>query len=861
MAANPFDQFDAPAANPFDQFDAAPPVTTVTASRDAVPAPRSLAKRFGASVVGLADTVTGIVPQAIAETGYAGVRALESAGLAKPGQAQRGKEAFLRKFGTPFGSAFDVTQTPEYQGEASQQLMQFIGENIGKGADWISTNTGIPKADVENFIFTGMFTLPAGYRNAKAGVQKAAPYVQKATTAIAESAPAQTVLKPLQERAAKKQEARVASSFQNAAKIDASNLAVKHGIILDPSESNPTAVNRITAGAAKSVTNFSKKASQLNDARFTQMAIEDMGLPANTVLDADAIKTALAQHDAAYDAVGKISVITPDLPALRQIESLRITRPPIGGEKNAATVNSLIDETLAKVREGRSGSEINVDIRNLRREAKQIYDAQQKSGVPDSTLIAKAETNISIANALEDLIDANAPNAEVLANLRKARTAKAKIFDYERALNNQTNRIDPQVLAKMAKDGKPLTGIAADIAKIASVFPDIAQTGVSGTSPLVQGLARSGAAGTAAAGTAALIGAPIAPFAAGGALAGYLGGGLAANRMLKPGYQARYAVPQDFRPPVAVNNLRPAPPSTTPNLPVPFDYRNALLTQNEIPNWVFGQSIPEGDVRVGTPRGPALEAPSAASTMRTVEQQRRFDYERQRAEAEAAAAQQAARESTSRAPTSGEVILELDPVTGKLRSVEPKTTPSSVMPSALESAVEKLSGQVIEDTTSKSFRVRTGKVDEQNAPTYRVVNKKTGSTFRYGENKAFDLTAEERIAWNKTKVDLAAVDAGFAKLSDKALAEKAMDRAWIAETVDKARQKAKAFEEIERRSKDAQQIARAKAEREKLMDVLEMLEPKLGRTRAVSEGGQGPKTREAIRNRLAGKNQNNLRND
>jgi hypothetical protein len=309
------------------------------------------------------------------------------------------------------------------------------------------------------------------------------------------------------------------------------------------------------------------------------------------VLNDDAIKAALAQHDAAYNAVGKISVITPDLPALRQIESLRITRPPSGGEKNAATVNNLIDETLAKVRAGRSGSEINVDIRNLRREAKQIYDAQQKSGVPDSTLIAKADTNISIANALEDLIDANAPNAEVLANLRKARTAKAKIFDYERALNNQTNRIDPQVLAKMAQDGKPLTGTAADIAKIASVFPDIARTGVSGSSPLVQGLARSGAAGTAAAGTAALMGAPIAPFAAGGALAGYLGGGLAANRMLKPGYQARYAIPQDFRPPTQANNLRPVQMSTDRNLPVPYDYRNALLTQDQIPNWVFGQNI------------------------------------------------------------------------------------------------------------------------------------------------------------------------------------------------------------------------------------------------------------------------------
>ena len=629
----------------------------------------------------------------------------------------------------------------------------------------------------------------------------------------------------LDARAAAQQEANVAKSFENAAKIDASKLAVKYGIILDPSESNPTAINRVTAGAAKSVTNFSKKAAQLNDARFTRMAIEDMGLPTNTVLDSDAIKTALAKHDAAYDAVGKISLVTPDLPALRQIESLRITRAPIGGEKNAAAVNNLVDETLAKVNAGRSGSEINVDIRNLRREAKDIYDAQQKSGVPDSTLIAKADANVSIANALEDLIDANAPNAEVLANLRKARTAKAKIFDYERALNNQTNRIDPQVLAKMAKDKKPLSGVAADIAKIASVFPDIAQTGVAGLTPLAQGFARSGAAGTAAAGTAALIGAPIAPFAAGGALAGYFGGGLAANRMLKPGYQAKYAIPSDFRPPVVENNLRPVPMSTDRNLPVPYDYRNALLTRDQIPNWVFGQSIPEGDVRVGVPSGPQLEAPSAQSTMRGVEQKRRYEYERQKNVEEFLNEFEAATQAAGRRPTSGETILDLDPVTGKLRSAS-----QGIKGATLE--VVEAPGKALNSAATK---VSSG--------------------------RRFDLTAEEKVAWEKTKVDLAVVDASFAKLSDKALAEKAMDRAWVADTVAKAKQKAAAFAEIEKRSKDAQQVARARAERERLMDALEALEPQLSRARATSAGEQGPKTREAIRNKLAPQNQNKLRND
>lgn len=362
----------------------------------------------------------------------------------------------------------------------------------------------------------------------------------------------------LAERNALIQEQNVARSFQNAAQIDAAKLAVKHGIVIDPAVSNPTVTNRLTAGAAKS-TNFAENAAKLNDARFTQLAIEDMGLPPNTVLDAKAIKKALAMHDAPYEVIAKIERLTPTKEVLEKIETLRIKRPSIGGEKNAAAVNELVDETLSKIKEGRSGKEINLDIRNLRREANDIYSAQQKSGQPDATKIARADANKKIADALEALIDANAPNAEVLANLRKARAAKAKVYDYERALNNQTNRIDPQILAKMAKDEKPLSGIAADIAKIASVFPDIAKTGQTGIPTWAKGLTRSGAAGTAGLTTAAVLGAPLIPGAVIGAGLGYVGGGLAARRMASPKYQAKHAVPQDFRPLEPVNNLAPEP--------------------------------------------------------------------------------------------------------------------------------------------------------------------------------------------------------------------------------------------------------------------------------------------------------------
>jgi hypothetical protein len=785
------------------------PEVEVIADRDEIPAPRSFGQRFGATTAGLADTVFGIVPQAIAETGYASVRAMESLGLAKPGQAQRGKEAFLREYGTPFGSTFGVTETPEYRGEASQQLMQFIGENVNKGADWISANTGIPKADVENLIFTSMFTLPAAYRGAKTSVQKTAPYVQEAVTAVAESAPGRTVLKPFQDRAAAKQEARVASSFENAAKIDAANLAVKHGIALNPAEANPTRANRLKASMA-GAENLTENLSKINEPRFTQLALQDMNLPPNTVLNAKAFETALDQHSGPYNRIKEIPALVADDAVIAEIQSLRIERPSIGGEASAKAVNKLVDEAVAKIKAGRSGAEVIADIRKLRRDANAVYNAQQKSGVPDPVKIARAEANKKLADSLENLIEANVRDPKLLGELRKARAEMAKIYDYERATNFATNRIDPTVLAKMVEEGKPLSGIAADIGKIVAVFPNIAQQGKTGKpfwAP--ERLTRSTAAGTIGLAVGGL------PGAIGGAVTGNIASGLAGRRMASPGYQAKYALPQDFRPPVVENNLRPATMSTDRNLPVPFDPRNALVTKNQIPNWVFGQAIPEGDVRVGVPSAPQLEAPSAASTMRGVEQRRRFDYERQRAEAEAAATQQAAGEAAGRRPTSGEVILELDPVTGKLRS-----TSQGIKGATLE----------VVEAPGKALRSAADKISA---------------------GQRFKLSAEEKVAWEKTRVDLAVVDSGLAKLSDKALAEKAMDRAWVAETVAKAKQKAAAFAEIEKRSKDAQQVARARRERERLMDALEALEPQLSRPRATSAGEQGPKTREAIRNKLA----------
>lgn len=144
-----------------------------------------------ASAAGLADTVIGGIQSlpgmAMAETGYALARAGEGMGIVEPGRAERGRAAVYRQFVEPYqrpvGEALGVTESPAYKGEASQQLMQFIGENINKGADWISQKLGIPKADAENMINTALVGLP-GLKQTKVGqvVGREVGYATEAAT-------------------------------------------------------------------------------------------------------------------------------------------------------------------------------------------------------------------------------------------------------------------------------------------------------------------------------------------------------------------------------------------------------------------------------------------------------------------------------------------------------------------------------------------------------------------------------------------------------------------------------------------------------------------------------------------------------
>lgn len=123
---------------------------------------------LGQGLASLADvTIGGVIPAVAGSVTYAGARALGKT----PEQATQLEQQVVGATDKPFGKAFGVTETAGYQGEATRQLMDFIGQNVSKGAEWIAQKTGLPTSDVQNMI--GTLTAGATPAGAKAVASEA----------------------------------------------------------------------------------------------------------------------------------------------------------------------------------------------------------------------------------------------------------------------------------------------------------------------------------------------------------------------------------------------------------------------------------------------------------------------------------------------------------------------------------------------------------------------------------------------------------------------------------------------------------------------------------------------------------------
>ncbi len=598
-----------------------------------------------------------------------------------------------------------------------------------------------------------------------------------------------------------------AKDWARAPQIEAAQAAQRLGVAVNPAEANPNVKTKLLVNATGEAL-VNAKAAKANAPKWNELARQDLGLPENTPLTAEAFEKARSAHSAPYDTIRKIGVMQASDDVLGELGGLKLDPLSTSSPEKAAKVNAVVDRVIGQVENGLSGDNVVGQIRGFRKDANQVLKNPNASPID----IDVAETNLSIANALENLVENNISNPKALSDFRKARTAIAKTYDWERATGVTTKQVDPLQVAKLAEKGKPLTGVLADVANVAGNFPDIANLNLPKEPLLYQRLRRGGFGGTAG---FVLGGGPMG--AAIGAGLTSLGGEATANMLARPGVQNRLAIPADRRIALPTTPVEPMAPIPQNRAVVPFDYsQQAFVPPNftMVPNQ-YGPRVGPAPSPIEIQRG--LPAPSAEGTMGTLraEDARRAQMSRtlgQQAEAQAAAAEAAARQ-----PTRGGTSFELDPVTGKL--VPSNTTLRGATPDI----------QIIE-STGKSL---SGAAD----------------LLASGKSPAL-MSAEQKIAWNKTKVDLAKVMPGLKGLDDKAVATKMMDREWVQQVIDKAKQMAKMQDEAIARSTNERARQLAMIEREKLQGSLEMLEEQFRKARPVKTGGQGPKTRAFQRNML-----------
>ena len=797
------------ATNPFAEFVAEPeqenPFATFVTQQPAV-APRQQPTnslgQFLRSAASLADvTVGGVLPAAAQMVGYPIARLGRS-----PEEAQAATQRIVSAVDKPFGKMAGVAETPEYQGEAGRQLMDFIGENFQKGAKFIAEKTGIPASDVESYMASLGVAAPAMARPVARAVQEvSAPLVEKAV--IGAKMPFEPMAQARRERLS-------AEDYARGPQIDAAREAQRLGISLSPEQIQPTLVPKtLSAVAGQRGTDAIANA---NKNQIRKIAINELGLPETTQFNSKApFSEARMRVAEPYSRVKKLPTMVADDNLISSLNNLRPDQAVIGANQKTKAINAIIDDAISKTSAGLDGAQILKNVQTLRQEARKTYN--NKSA--DLQALDLADTRLAIANNLEAMIESNIFNPKLLSDFRQARQKMAKTYAYEDATDFNTGMIDVNKLSRITEKDNAMTGDIAALGKIAGNFPDAFTTKATESILSTPRITRSGIGGTAGATLGYQLGGVTGSVlgTAAGVLAGEGAGMLASNIMSSPKYQAGLTL-RDARIPVSqvATAAQPIPQSQAI---VPYQAPVEVLMPGQgpyQPNFVIQPN--QYGPRVGTPgfapTPPQLAAPSGQGTISGL---RAEDVRRagmSRTLGQQAEAQQAALEAAARQPTRGAVELQINPLTG---APEVSAGVRGATPTTFQNF-----GASLQSATDKAALGRT-----------------------------FDFTAAEKVAFDKTRVDLSEAVPGMKALSDKAVATKIQDREWVQDAITKARDKAIAFEQIAARAKTQQARQDAIANRERMLDLAEQMENTLGLPRPdVSGKQQGPKTRAAFREGL-----------
>ena len=464
MAANPFDQFDAPQANPFDQFDApAKPVSsgipsgrknyglTEVPGQALANLPAS-AKRFAG---GIYEAVTNPI-QTVKSVLDVGAGALQKA---------------LPDSVVNFVSQFDASP------EAAARAVEAANAVGGMYKDRYGTYEGIKRTLAEDPVGAAadLSTLLTGGSMATSRV---APSVsQGLQTASVATNPLSAVTKPVQAGLALKERlspSPLTKQKEINAVRDATLLAgQREGYVATPGSVSPTGKNVIAERMAGK-TNLEQLASVQN-----QMVTDQLARRAVDITDTAPLTTENMQqirkveYDKGYAPVKKIGQIKTDDAFLNDLINVESKYTGAAGSFPEA-IPEQVSAMVKNFTKDKFDAGDAVDVtRKLREQAKGDF----KRGDNDLGM-----ARVAVSNALENQIEraltaAKRPDAAaILEQFRLSRQRMAVSHTIEDAIKEGGGSVIAAKLARDIQSGKYVSGDIKTIAEFANVFPRVSQT-------------------------------------------------------------------------------------------------------------------------------------------------------------------------------------------------------------------------------------------------------------------------------------------------------------------------------------------------------------------------------------------------
>ena len=127
----------------------------------------------------LADVAAETIPGAVKFVGEPVAKLIDKLGDTK--LATEALDKVTSFASRPFGKAFGITNDPAYNAEATTRVMDYVGKNMDKGADYIAKETGMPKSDVQWFMNAALIAAaPVAMKGAKKAYEVGAEQLPKA---------------------------------------------------------------------------------------------------------------------------------------------------------------------------------------------------------------------------------------------------------------------------------------------------------------------------------------------------------------------------------------------------------------------------------------------------------------------------------------------------------------------------------------------------------------------------------------------------------------------------------------------------------------------------------------------------------